>query len=135
MVDEKDTLPSFVVLLVVMVTFAPSVTAPVNVTLLLATSRVVTLPDSVIVLPVTARLVIGVMPPIAPDINISPFTPAFSVRAWAPLMVDVNVISSVARAPLVDTCMAPVAKVVAPVTVTEPAVVEERLPFNVVVPV
>ena len=49
--------------------------------------------------------------------------------------MDVKVISSVSNAPLVDTCMAPVAKVVAPVTVIEPAVVEERLPFNVVVPV
>ena len=87
------------------------------------------------VLPVKVALVNAVAPPTMPDINISPFTPAFSVRACAPLIVDVNVISSVARAPLVDTCMAPVASVAAPVTVIEPAVVEERLPFNVVVPV
>ena len=66
MVDVKEIFPSLVVLSVLMVVAAPSVTGPVKVTVLEATSRVVTF---LVVMPpveVTAKLVMGVVAPMAP---------------------------------------------------------------------
>ena len=67
MVEENETVPSLVVLFVLMVTSAPKVTGPVNETLLLATSAVVMLPLSVIPEePVIVTDLISLPEPIAP---------------------------------------------------------------------
>jgi len=86
MVDVNDTLPSLVVLLVVMVTFAPKVTGPVKVTVLVVASDVVIEPLRVMdVEPVMAI----VFMPLATDV---PIAPTATVLVVPP--VELNVTSS-----------------------------------------